>query len=69
MEQEPELASFIGQAVYDYGIGDVRKARGAWQLMTAPTQDEAMRVIQLMMRYGADNHNRRQKTPEANRLL
>jgi len=55
----PDLAVLIGQLVYDYGIGDVRKARGVWQLMTAPTEDEVRRVVQLMLKY-SDNHNKRQ---------
>jgi hypothetical protein len=57
----PELATLIGQCIYDYGIGDVRKARGAWQLMTAPTEDEVRRVIQLMLKYGGGD-NRKPKT-------
>lgn len=64
-----DLAPLIGQLVYDYGIGDVRKARGAWQLMTAPTQDEALRVIQLMLKYSSDNHNRRKGSVQSSRLL
>jgi len=65
----PDLAALIGQLVYDYGIGDVRKARGAWQLMIAPTQDEALRVIQLMLKYSSDNHNRRKGSAQTSRLL
>lgn len=53
----PEIATLIGQHIYDYGIGDVRKARGAWQLMTAPTEYEVRRVIQLMLKY-SDNHSK-----------
>jgi len=47
----PDLAVLIGRLVYDYNLGDVRKARGAWQLMTAPTDDEVHRVVQLMLKY------------------
>ncbi|MBA7478888.1 hypothetical protein ES707_14316 [subsurface metagenome] len=61
-----ELAGIIGQLIYDYGIGDVRKARGVWQLMTAPTESEVRRVIQLMLKY-SDNHHRL-KRPVKNRL-
>lgn len=50
----PDLATLIGELVYDYGIGDVRKARGAWQLMTTPTEEEVHRVIKLMLKYSAD---------------
>ena len=61
-----DLAGIIGQLVYDYGIGDVRKARGVWQLMTAPTESEIHRVIQLMLKYSPDH--RRLKKPAKNRL-
>ena len=65
----PELAVLIGQFVFDYDIGDVRKARGVWQLMAAPTEDEARRVVQLMLKY-SDNHNKRQtsQTSQSGRL-
>jgi Holliday junction DNA helicase RuvB len=55
----PELAEAIGMTVYDYGLGDVRKARGVWQLMTKPTGEEARRVVELMLKYGKDNHRGR----------
>lgn len=65
----PDLAILIGQLVYDHAIGDVRKARGVWQLMTAPTEDEAQRVVQLMLKYG-DNPDKRgiPQTDRASRL-
>ena len=50
-----ELAEMIGKLVYDRGLGDVRKARGVWQLMTAPTQAEVERVVGLMQKYGPKN--------------
>ncbi|KKN11985.1 hypothetical protein LCGC14_1020980 [marine sediment metagenome] len=56
----PEIAVLIGQYVYDYGIGDVRKARGVWQLMTAATEDEVLRVIHLMLKYSPNGDKRRQ---------
>jgi len=62
-----ETAVLIGQMVYDYGIGDVRKARGVWQLMTAPTVDEVRRVVQLMRKYTTDDNKRRQ-TSQTTRL-
>jgi len=61
-----DLAGIIGQLIYDYGIGDVRKARGVWQLMTAPTESEVQRVVQLMLKYSPDH--RRLKKPAKNRL-
>lgn len=63
-----QIAGIIGQLVYDRGIGDVRKARGVWQLMTAPTEAEVRRVIQLMLKYGSDNHNKQRKAPARSRL-
>jgi len=66
----PDIARFIGRMVYDYGLGDVRKARGAWQLMTTPTEDEAHRVVQLMRKYSRNNHNHsKQQKTETKRLL
>lgn len=62
----PNLAAIIGQLIYDYGIGDVRKARGVWQLMTAPTESEVERVVQLMLKYSPDH--RRPKRPAKNRF-
>jgi hypothetical protein len=53
-----DLAALIGQTVFDCGLGDVRKARGVWQLMVAPTEDEVQRVIRLMLKYSPDNRKR-----------
>ena len=61
-----DLAGIIGRLIYDYGIGDVRKARGVWQLMAAPTESEVQRVVQLMLKYSLDH--RRLKRPAKNRL-
>lgn len=70
----PEIAAFIGQTVFDYELGDVRKARGVWQLMTEPTEEEVRRVVQMMLKYGNDNHNsnrqrKKQEKGQAQRLL
>ncbi len=46
-----DIAITIGQTVFDDSLGDVRKARGIWQLMTAPTEDEVHRVAGLMTKY------------------
>ena len=54
-----DIARKIGELVFDYGLGDVRKARGAWQLMQEPTSEEIHRVIQLMMKYSPDGVRRR----------
>lgn len=64
-----DLAAYIGQLIYDYGIGDVRKARGAWQMMISPTEGEALRVIQLMLKYGPDGHKGHKTAPQKERLL
>ena len=62
-----EIAVLIGQFVYDYSIGDVRKARGVWQLMTSPTEDEVQRVIKLMLKYNPGD-NKRRKMSSTTRL-
>jgi hypothetical protein len=62
-----DVAETIGTLVHDYGLGDVRKARGVWQLMTEPTEEEMHRVIQLMIKYGPDGR-RRAKATEDSRL-
>jgi len=64
----PDVAATIGSLVHDYGLGDVRKARGVWQLMTSPKEAEMHRVIQLMLKYSPDNHNRHKKSLPAGRL-
>ena len=65
-----DIAATIGQIVFDYDLGDVRKARGVWQLMTAPTEDEVYRVVRLMKKYSRDNHNHGKKQKvETKRLL
>ena len=65
----PDVAELIGTLVHDYGLGDVRKARGVWQLMTEPTEDEMHRVIRLMLKYSPDGHKRRSKIVQESRLL
>jgi DNA-binding MarR family transcriptional regulator len=64
-----DLAQLIGEQIYDNQIGDVRKARGAWQLMTAPTQEEVERVIRLMVKYSTEpQEKRRQKSAQQSLL-
>lgn len=65
----PEIATFIGETVFDSGLGDVRKARGVWQLMTSPTQEEVHRVVQLMVKYSSNGHKTRSRSAQENRLL
>lgn len=50
----PDIATLLGELVFDNGLGDVRKARGAWLLMTEPTEAEARKIIQLMIKYAPD---------------
>lgn len=64
---EPEIAGLIGKYVHDYQVGDVRKARGVWQLMTEPTETEIVRVINLMRKYSPATHTRR-KTSKTTRM-
>lgn len=62
-EQCPvDIAQLIGQTVFDYSLGDVRKARGVWQLMTTPTQEEVYRVVRLMEKYNPDRPRGRKRT-------
>jgi len=64
-----DIATIIGKTVFDYGLGDVRKARGVWQLMSVPTEAEVHRVIRLMMKYQKSDTGRRRANPEKQRLL
>ncbi len=57
-----DIATIVGQAIFDHGLGDVRKARGVWQLMTDPTIEEVQRVVQLMLKYKPDGHRRTRAT-------
>jgi len=56
---DSDIASLIGQYVYDYNVGDVRKARGVWHLMTESTESEIARVVQLMLKYSPEGNRRR----------
>jgi hypothetical protein len=50
----PDVAELIGVQVYDMGLGDVRKARGVWQLMRAPTEAEVQRIIKMNLKYSPE---------------
>lgn len=54
------LAHLIGKRVFDEEIGDVRKARGIWQLLVEPTEEEVSRVINMSLKYGPKNKRRHQ---------
>jgi len=56
-----DIAKVIGTKVYDMGLGDVRKARGVWQLMREPTEAEVERVIRMNLKYGPQNDRRRSR--------
>ncbi len=64
-----EMAELIGKMVYDYGLGDVRKARGVCQLMLEPTEAEAQRVVDLMRKYAAEEQPARSRVARGPRLL
>ncbi len=65
----PELAGLIGARVYDYGLGDVRKARGVWQLMHSATEAEVQRVVSLMLKYSDNGRPHRVPTAHKATLL
>ncbi len=64
----PDVAHLIGVQVYDMGLGDVRKARGVWQLMREPTEEEVQRVIRMNLKYGPQNDVRHPRRGQAARL-
>jgi len=57
----PELAEKIAAQVFDNRLGDVRQARGVWQLMRAPTEAEAIRVLDMKAKYSPDAERRTPK--------
>jgi hypothetical protein len=57
----PDVANLIGVQVYDMGLGDVRKARGVWQLMRAPTEEEVQRIIRMNLKYSPEIDTRKKK--------
>ena len=46
-----DLAKMIAAQVFDHQLGDVRQARGVWQLMREPTEAEAIRVLRMKAKY------------------
>ena len=63
----PDIAKMIGEVVFDNELGDVRRARGVWQLMTEPTLEEIYRIVRMMVKYSPEN-KRRRKLAEGLRL-
>lgn len=57
-ECPPELAEMIAAQVYDSNLGDVRQARGVWQLMREPTEAEAIRVLRMKAKYSTSTGER-----------
>jgi hypothetical protein len=47
----PDLSRMIACQVFDNHLGDVRQARGVWQLMREPTEAEATRVLRMKAKY------------------
>lgn len=64
-----DMAETIGTAVYDYGLGDVRKARGVWQLMKDATRDEVYRVVHLMQKYSPDESKKVKRATHGRQML
>ena len=62
-----DIAEMIGQAIFDNKLGDVRRARGVWMLMTEPTREEMLRVIDMMVKYSPEL-NRRERLKQGSRL-
>jgi replication-associated recombination protein RarA len=63
-----ELAEMIGKAVFDYNLGDVRKARGVFDLMDEQTPEEVARVVDFMMKYSPDGATRHKRVQGAKLL-
>jgi len=64
-----DLAVLIGQRVYDEELGDIRKARGVWQLVNAPTAEEVDRVVRMSKKYSPENSlPRRRRSQKGGRL-
>jgi len=55
----PDLAQLLGEMVFDNGLGDIRKARGAWSLMNEPAEAEVHRVVNLMLKYSPRLNSKR----------
>ncbi len=49
-----ELSEMIGRQIFDNRLGDVRQARGVWQLMREPTEEDAMRVLRMKAKYSTN---------------
>jgi hypothetical protein len=66
-----ELSVLIAQQVYDNGLGDVRQARGVWQLMKEPTREEVIRVLRMKAKYSTEGSSRiiKKEKPMAVNLL
>ncbi|MDD5510499.1 MAG: LAGLIDADG family homing endonuclease [Dehalococcoidales bacterium] len=48
-----DLSAKIGRLVFDSKLGDVRKAKGVWQLMREPTDEDMLRVLRMMTKYSS----------------
>jgi len=49
-----EIALYIGERVWEEKLGDIRRARAIWDMMTESTNQEAEEVIQFFKKYS--NH-------------
>lgn len=63
-----DISRIIGSRVFDEQLGDVRKARGVWNLMMAPTVEEIDRVIHMSIKYGPQNAHKKKRKEAAPKL-
>jgi len=64
-----ELSELIACQVFDNGLGDVRQARGVWQLMREPTREEVIRVLRMKAKYSTGAELRMLKKAAVSKLL
>ncbi len=50
----PAVAELIGEMVFDYKLGDFRKARAIGEMMETPTEDEVRRVVNFLVKYSGE---------------
>src|SRR3990167_2272051 len=57
-----ELAVMIARQIFDNNLGDVRQARGVWQLMREPTEEQALRVLRMKEKYSSGERRAARRT-------
>ncbi|MDD5338456.1 MAG: hypothetical protein PHG35_03470 [Dehalococcoidales bacterium] len=68
LRQAGGLSELIACQVFDNGLGDVRQARGVWQLMKEPTREEVIRVLRMKAKYSAGAELRMPKKEKVARM-